>query len=209
MERRTQQNGMVNLLAMLLVGAAGYASARNAGSVAGETASVFIGIGGVGGVIWFQMRLEERERLEKLEFDELSKSAASSALFNVTEAEVFPAQRSREQFERFFVPAFTVLVFLLQAGGGMAAWRWLQKATPLELQQPAVSMALFGFFALVLFVLGKFSTNIARLEKVRLLRPGASYLLLSAYLCFCVPWRESPRSADRLPEDGLSTWRGC
>jgi membrane protease subunit HflK len=178
---------MVNLLAMLLVGAAGYGSARAASSFAGETASVFIGIGVlVAAVSWFQMRLEERERLEKLEFDELSKSAASSALFNVTDAEVFPAQRSREQFEKYFVPAFTVLVFLLQVGGGVMAWRWLQKVTPGDLQQPTVSMALFGFFALVLFVLGKFSTNIARLENVRLLRPGASYLLLSAYLCFCV-----------------------
>ena len=33
----------------------------------------------VAAVSWFQMRLEERERLEKLEFDELSKSASSSA----------------------------------------------------------------------------------------------------------------------------------
>jgi regulator of protease activity HflC (stomatin/prohibitin superfamily) len=47
-------------------------------------------------------------------------------------------------------------------------------------------MALFGMFALVLFLLGKFSTTMARLEGLRLLRPGASYLLLSAYLCFFV-----------------------
>ena len=41
-------------------------------------------------------------------------------------------------------------------------------------------------FALVLFLLGKFSAAIARLENHRLLRPGASYLLLAAYLCFLV-----------------------
>src|SRR5579863_10180726 len=135
MERRIQQNGLVNLVALVLIASAGYAAARYANSLAGQTACIFMAIGLlVSAVSWFQMRLEERERLEKLEFDELNKSATGSALFNVTEAEVFPAQRSREQFEKFFVPAFAVLVFLLQAGGGIFAWRWLQKVMPGEMQ---------------------------------------------------------------------------
>src|SRR5581483_6432563 len=183
MEQKTQQSGLVNLLTLLAVGAGGYAAARYGNSLAGQVASIFMGIGVlVAGVSWFQTRLEERERLEKLEFDELSKSASSSALFNVSEAEVFPAQRSREQFERYFVPAFTVLIFLLQVGGGYLLGGWLRKSGPSNLAQPTVSMELFGFFALVLFVLGKFSTSMARLQKLRLLRPGASYLLLCAYL---------------------------
>jgi len=45
-------------------------------------------------------------------------------------------------------------------------------------------MALFGVFALTLFLLGRFSATLARLEGHRLLRPGASYLLLGAYLSF-------------------------
>ena len=122
MEQKTQKNGLINLLALLVVGTAGYAVARYGNTLAGMTGVVFMGIGAlVAAVSWFQMRLEERERLEKLEFDELTKSAASSALFNARETEVFPAQRSREQFERFFVPAFTVLLFLLQAGGALPA----------------------------------------------------------------------------------------
>jgi membrane protease subunit HflK len=187
MERKTQKNGLINLLALLVVGATSYAVARYGDSLAGQASAVFMGIGVlVAGVSWFQMRLEERERLEKLEFDELSKSAASSALFNASESEVFPAQRSREQFERFLVPAFTVLLFLLQAGGGFLFWRSLAKFIPAPLQQPTVSMALFGLFALVLFLLGKFSTSISRLQNLRLLRPGSGYLLFSAYLCFAV-----------------------
>ncbi len=187
MERRTEKNGLINLIVLVLIGAAGFAVARYGQTLAGQVATVFMGIGVlIAGVSWFQMRLEERERLEKLEFEELSKSAASSALFNVSDSEVFPAQRSREQFERFFVPAFTALIFLLQAGTGLLLWRWLRGMIPAPMQQPTVSMALFGLFALVLFLLGKFSTGLARLEKLRLLRPGASYLLLSAYVCFCV-----------------------
>jgi regulator of protease activity HflC (stomatin/prohibitin superfamily) len=49
-----------------------------------------------------------------------------------------------------------------------------------------VAMSLFGLFALILFLLGKFSSALARIEQHRLLRPGASYLLLGAYLCFVV-----------------------
>ena len=100
---------------------------------------------------------------------------------------MFPAQRSREQFERFFVPAFTVLLFLLQAGGAWLLWRWLSRSTTVpEVKQPITGLALFGVFALLLFLLGRFSATIARLEHHRLLRPGASYLLCNAFLCLVV-----------------------
>jgi modulator of FtsH protease HflK len=189
MERKTEKNGLINLLVLVVAGTVGYFVARHGNTLAGLVSMVFIGIGAlVAAVSWFQMRLEERERLEKLEFEELSKSAASSALFNAQETEVFPAQRSREQFEKFFVPAFTVLMFVLQALGGFELSRWLQKMIPAPLNPStaAISMAIFGLFALLLFLIGKYSTGVARLENVRLLRPGASYLLLSAYLCFFV-----------------------
>jgi modulator of FtsH protease HflK len=138
-------------------------------------------------VSWFQMRLEDRERLEKLELDELAKAHGGSALFEARDAEVFPAQRSREQLERFFVPAFTVLLFVLQAGGGWWLWRWLSRSTTVPgVMQPITGSALFGVFFLLLFLLGRFSATIARLERHRLLRPSASYLLLNAFLCLAV-----------------------
>ena len=93
-------------------------------------ASIFLGLGAlVAFVSWFQMRLEENERLEKLELDELAKSKGGSTLFEAKDAEVFPAQRAREQFEKFFVPGFGVLLLLLEAGGAWLLWRWISKAT--------------------------------------------------------------------------------
>src|SRR5437870_5415000 len=188
MERNIQRTGLINLLTLLVVGVAGFAVARYANSLAGLVSILFIGVGLlVAAVSWFQMRLEESERLEKLELDELLKTHSSSAMFEAKEAEVFPAQRSREQFEKFFVPGFAVLLCLLQAGGAYVLWRWLSRTTTrLELKEPMVAMSLFGLFALLLFLLGKFSAAMARLERHRLLRPGASYLLLGAYLCFVV-----------------------
>ena len=116
--------------------------ARYANSLAGQVDVLFLGMGVlVAAVSWFQMRLEDRERLEKLELDELAKTHGGSALFEAKDAEVFPAQRSREQFERFFVPAFTVLLFLLQAGGAWLLWRWLSRSTTVaEVKQPITGL---------------------------------------------------------------------
>src|SRR6266478_3439892 len=154
MERNIQRNGLINLLTLLVVGVAGFAVARYANSLAGLVSILFIGVGLlVAAVSWFQMRLEESERLEKLELDELLKTHSSSAMFEAKEAEVFPAQRSREQFEKFFVPGFAVLLCLLQAGGAYVLWRWLSRTTTrLELKEPMVAMSLFGLFALLLFL---------------------------------------------------------
>src|SRR5262245_42767800 len=189
MERNVNKIGIVNLLVMFVVGVAAFALARYANALSGQVGSIFLGLGFlVLAVSYFQMRLEETERLERLEFDELTRAKGSGSLFNVSDAEVFPARRAREQFERFFVPGFTVVLLLLQVGGAYLCWQWLKTpSTALsESPKPAVAMSLFALFALTLFLLGKYSSGIARLESNRLLRPGASYLLLGAYICFVV-----------------------
>lgn len=187
MERNAQKNALINLLALAAIGVSGLAVARYSNTLSGGVCVVFMGLGAlVAAVGWFQMRLLERERLEKLEFDELAKSAAASALFTTGESEVFPAQRSREQFERYFVPGFTVLLFLLQAGSGAMLLRAFSTIVLAPIQQPLVCLGLFGMFFLLLFLVGRFSTSLARLEGLRLLRPGATWLLLSAYLCLLV-----------------------
>src|SRR5688572_2354855 len=185
MERNIQKNGLLNLFLLLAVGVAAFAVARLSHSLAGQIATAFLGLGAlVAAVSWFQKRMEDRERLEKLEFDEVTRGGASSStLFNTQEAEAFPARRAREQFEKFFVPGFTIVLMLLQAGGAWWLWRLLGKFTAAPaLAQPLVAMAILGMLSLVLFLLGQFSTGLARLEQHRLLSPGASQTLLGAYL---------------------------
>jgi regulator of protease activity HflC (stomatin/prohibitin superfamily) len=188
MERNLQKNGLINAVLLLGVGVAGFIVARYANSLAGLVSVVFIAIGLlVAAVSWFQMRLEESEQLERLELDELARGHAGSALFESKDSEIFPAQRSREQFERFFVPIFTALLCIGQAAAAFFLWRWLsQPALAFELKQPMPAMFFFGFFFFVLFMFGRYSANKARLENDRLLRPGAGYMLLNAYLCLAV-----------------------
>src|SRR5271170_3470329 len=130
MERNVQKNGMVNLAAAVIIFIAAFAVTVFSNSLAGETVSVFLGIGAlVAFASWFQMRLEENERLEKLEVEEMARAKGEAALFESKESELFPARRSREQFEKFFVPGFAVLLFLLEAAGAYFLWRWAGKTT--------------------------------------------------------------------------------
>src|SRR5947208_423015 len=141
MEQNAQKNAIINLLVLLAAAVSIYAVGAYSHSLAAQTGSIFLVLGTLVALAsLFQMRLEDRERLEKLEFEELAKSAKAAALFKTEEAETFPAQRSRQQFERFFVPVFTVLLFLAQLLAAFLSWRWLGKAVVVPIKQPLVAM---------------------------------------------------------------------
>src|SRR6185436_16233055 len=184
MERSAQKHGFLSFIALLLIGLGSLAAALYVLALSGLVATVFLGIGTLVALVgWFQMRLAERERLEKLEFDELSRSRpGGTTLFQTQEADAFPARRSREQFERFFVPAFTLLLLLIEGGATWWLWRWIGRlSAPPQLQQQLPGIFVFGLMALVLFILGQYLSGLARLEGRRLLNPAASALLLGAY----------------------------
>jgi regulator of protease activity HflC (stomatin/prohibitin superfamily) len=198
MEQNHQRIGVVNWLTLLAAAALSLALARFAGLTTGLITSLFLGLGFlVAAVSYFQMRLEERERQESIEFEELKKAKGDSALF--AGEDTFTAKRSREQFDRFLVPAFSVILLGLQATAIWLFWRWLPDAEPPGSSQAAISMALYALFALVLFLLGKYSAGIARLENQPLLRPSAGYLMLGSATCFvsaaveAAVWFNAPR----------------
>jgi membrane protease subunit HflK len=185
-DRNIPKNGLVNLVVAILIFIAAFAVTCLVNSLAGEGASIFLGITVlVTFASWFQMRLEENERLERLEVEELARTRGESALFEMKESEVFAARRSREQFEKYFVPGFVVLLFILEAGGAWVLWRWIGNSTmPIVDIRATAALPLFAIYALLLFLIGRFSVTIARLEDHRLLRPGSSFILAGAYICF-------------------------
>ena len=196
MERNTEKNGLINLLLLLAIGITAFVVARYSNSLAGQVSVVFLGLGVLSAAVsWFQMRLEENERIEKLEFEDLSRTHGDSALFEAKDSELFPVQRSREQFERLFVPVFTVALCLLQAGGAYLLWRWLSANSGQAVKEPMAGMFLFFLFALVLFLVGRFSSTFARLQDQRLLRPEPVTCCSTRY------------SADWWEEESLE-WRG-
>ena len=183
MDRNLQKSGLINLFVLLGVAVAALIVGRMGNSLSGQMAAIFTGIGALVALVgWFQMRLEDRERLEKLEFDELNRSKGSSGLFQGQDVEGFPAQRAREQFQRWAVPVFALLLAVFEGAIAFVWWRHLGRpegVTPFA--QPLVTMSLFGLFFLILFLIGRFSTALGKLEDGRLLRPGSSFALLGAY----------------------------
>jgi regulator of protease activity HflC (stomatin/prohibitin superfamily)/divalent metal cation (Fe/Co/Zn/Cd) transporter len=185
MERNASRVGLLNFLLLLVTAAAGLLLARHTQTLAGQAAMALVACGVLAALLaWFQTRLEDREAQEKLEFEELQRAAQGSSLFETGDAEIFPAQRAREQFGRFIVPGATLLLFLLQAGGAAALWLWLDRRLPAALNQPLLTMALYGMLALILFLVGRYGTRRAHLGGLRLLRPSAAYVLAAAYVTF-------------------------
>ena len=183
MDRNQQKIGLVNWLLLLVGSVVGIILARYANSAAGWVTAGVMALGFLIALVGYvQMRLEERERLEKLEFDELNKAKGSSTLFT-GEVDSFAAKRSREQFERFVIPAFTFLLLVAEGVGIYFGWKQLAAETALKLANAMIGVAVFGILFLILFLLGKYSAGLVRLQKQRLLQPAAGFLLLSAYAC--------------------------
>jgi modulator of FtsH protease HflK len=181
MEQNRTKLTLLNLAALLLAGGAALGVALTSHVLTAVVATVFCGVGLLVTLLsYVLMQLLEREKNERLEYDELTKAPSASALFNKEETSGLPAHRSREQFERFVVPGFTIALLIAEGAGVFFLWRWLAKAA-VPMERPYFAIAIFALLALVLFIIGRFSVALARLEKQRLLEPPAVSVLSSAY----------------------------
>jgi regulator of protease activity HflC (stomatin/prohibitin superfamily) len=187
MDRNIKTIGLINWVILLIAGAASAFVAGYVRSDAGWVTTIYLALGFlIAFVSYFQIRLIENERLEKLEFDELNRQKNSATLFASTEADTFPARRSREQFERFFVPGFTLLLLGLEIAALWWMWNSIPKSPSLIAGRGAVGMSAYGVLGLVLFLMGKYSAGLARLERQSLLRPASGFLLLGGYASFII-----------------------
>jgi regulator of protease activity HflC (stomatin/prohibitin superfamily) len=187
MEHNVQRKGLVNWVVLLVLGGVGAAVAAYADSATGLIGAVFMGLGlMVALTAHFQMRLEERERLEGLEYDQLKQSTRDSSLFAEQAADTFPARQARIQFEKYFVPGVAILLLVLQALGAWLLWNVVGSDITPSPRQSTVAMVVFAISFVPYFLIGRFSAVFARIEGLRLLRPQASYLLLGAALSAAV-----------------------
>ena len=117
------------MLGLLVACAVAAVIGKIANSATSAVGAVFLGTGFlVSAISYFQMRLENREHLEHLEFEEIAKDRNRSALFDESGDDTFLAKKAREQFERFFVPTFTTLLGIGQAVAAYFLWKWLPDA---------------------------------------------------------------------------------
>ncbi len=131
------------------------------------------------------LQLLDREKQEQLEYEETATGSADSSMF---ESDAFAARRSREHFDRWIIPIFTVFLLLLEIGvtcwviWGNTRYNDFQQAQVLEGSYVLVAVSsLFGMF---LFLRGRYATLLSVKLKAVILQPGSDFLLLGAYLFF-------------------------
>ena len=108
MEKNSPTMGIVNILVLLAAGVASLGLALYDGTFAGQVAAVFFAGGFLTAVVGFlQMRLEDRERLEKLDFDEMNKSSKSSSLFTGAKSYIVSISSYRN---RSIIPAVKIII---------------------------------------------------------------------------------------------------
>jgi membrane protease subunit HflK len=187
MDQNTKRTGLMNWVVLLGATIGMLLVSRYVSSAAAAMGTVLTVFGLLVALLsYFHIGLLEREQFEKMEMEELSKSRGSESLFATAGGDTFPARRSREQFERFFIPTFTALLFILQAAGAYWPWERLATLPPVIADRAKLAMSLLGLMGLILFLLGKYSSGLARLQGLKLLRPSAAYMQLSAYACLAV-----------------------
>ncbi|MBL6763361.1 MAG: protease modulator HflK [Verrucomicrobiae bacterium] len=171
---------MTGLLLLTGTGVASFILSGRAGTLAGLLTTVYCGVGVLVAVLSFLlMRHYRAEEVERLELDKIKDKDASAALFETGE-DLLRAKRAREQFEKYVVPAWTVLIAV--AEGSVAYYLFdLFKNPDLRAptqQQGLLFAAFFGGFALLQFIVGKYCTGLAAYDGSRLLRPVGSHMML-------------------------------
>ena len=184
-QQNSKKLGLINSLVLLVVTIGTLLLALKTGSTVGLAGAVLLGIGTLIGFFSFiQSHLIDREQAEKLEMQELDRTRGNESLFAGAAEDAYPARNARRQFERWVVPGFTVLVLLGQALG---LW-WLYgeltgNPNPGDEGVRVLSIMFFALFMIILFMMGKYSAGLARMDGQELLRPVANYMLLGSVVC--------------------------
>ncbi|SVB22656.1 uncharacterized protein METZ01_LOCUS175510, partial [marine metagenome] len=196
MGKHNIKGGLWNLLISLMALVGGVVLVTATGTGTAYAVLFFMGVGlMIAAVSWVHMLLANREQLEQMELEEVSRGHDGEALFS--EGDVLPAKRSREQYEKWGVPFAAVIIFLIQAWGvyyiGFNKLPDLfdkieADKNTLFMHQGAQYAALVvtALVGLILFIRGQFASNYSRIEKQRLLQPASDYVLFGAYLNFAM-----------------------
>lgn len=184
MEKNPTKNAFTNLLILVATGIGALLVSARGGSLAGLMTSVFCGLGVLVTIVsYLQMRHYRAEEIERLELDKIQDHESSVTLFEGGE-DVLRAKRAREQFEKYFIPGWTIMLLLVE---GAAAFMLLKFFGRYDIKDPDKSQALiqsafFGGFALVQYLFGKYSVGLAQFDGTRMLRPGGSFLMLASIM---------------------------
>jgi len=189
-QQNSKKLGLINSIVLLVVTIGALYFTLQTSSPVGLGGVVLLGIGTLIGFFTFiQSHLIDRERVEALEMQELDRTRGNESLFAGAAEDAYPACNARRQFEKWVVPIFSVLVLIVQALGLLLVYGQLggwTLSSSAQASDSAMPIMFFALFMVVLFMMGKYSAGLAKMDGQDLLRPGANYMLLGSVVCTAV-----------------------
>ena len=179
-QQNSKKIGLINGIVLLII-TLGTLYLGNESNVA-MASVVLLGIGALISIFSFvQGHLISREQDEALEMQALDQTRGNESLFAGAAEDAYPARNARIQFEKWIVPVFSLHVLFCQILGLYWIYSRLSDTETASLAQASVMAIMFnGLFLIILFLMGKYSAGLSRMNDQELLRPSASYLLLGA-----------------------------
>ena len=181
-KQNSKKMGLINGIVLLVITLGALYLANDTQSSVAMASIVLLGIGTLISIFSFvQGHLISREQDEELEMQALDQTRGNESLFAGAAEDAYPARNARRQFEKWVVPAFSFFILIFQSVGLFWIYNLLSDAatTPLAVVSPLTIM-FNGLFIIILFLMGKYSAGLARMNDQELLRPGASYMLLGS-----------------------------
>ena len=189
-QQNSKKLGLINSIVLLVVAIGALYFTLQTNSTVGLGGVVLLGIGTLIGFFSFiQSYLIDRERVEALEMQELDRTRGNESLFAGAAEDAYPSRNARRQFEKWVVPIFSVLVLIVQALGLLLVYGQLggwTLSSSAQASDSAMPIMFFALFMVVLFMMGKYSAGLAKMDGQDLLRPGANYMLLGSVVCTAV-----------------------
>ncbi len=181
MEKTIARLGFIGLSLLMAAALASAWLALSAGMASALGAAAWTGLGFLVSLLaWMRVQLQNREKWERMESQGDLGERSGSALFEDEGGDTLLARRTRRQFDRYFVPGATALLFLGQALAVWALWGRLGEASRPDPAQAGLAMAAFASFALVLYLLGRYTAGMSRLREGELLRAPSAHLLMGS-----------------------------
>ena len=189
-QQNSKKLGLINGIVLLVVTIGALYFTLQTSSPVGLGGVVLLGIGTLIGFFSFiQSHLIDRERVEALEMQELDRTRGNESLFAGAAEDAYPSRNARRQFDKWVVPIFSVLVLIVQALGLMLVYGQLNGwnlSSSAQTSDSAMPIMFFALFMVVLFMMGKYSAGLAKMDGQDLLRPVANYMLLGSVVCTAV-----------------------
>ncbi|MBM4033704.1 MAG: protease modulator HflK [Planctomycetes bacterium] len=182
--RRAETAAVFIIIVQAVAGGVALLLSRLGGSAAAEAAAwhLFAGV-----VMWAGCLVHQRLRRlateESLTAESLAhgrKGEAGPRLFEAEGADLLTARNRLAQFERYFLPAFSVLIILILGGVCFYLLRYVAPELRGAPAEPLRNFWGFAGIAFVTFLLARYSAGLATQVPWRPLRAGADYMMSCA-----------------------------